>query len=664
MTSPAAKVHNALKALIQLGPARLAENGLYRLGLRLGWWKIRPAGGKIYPLKLDALPAIMTKPGASASPALLAEAEQILAGQFARYGGEVVPLQLAGDGIELDWSVYESKAAHTGDIKDRWEPARFGWGIVLARAYWASGDERYAQAFWERFERFDGANPAYRGVNWTSGQEVALRLVAWLFAIRALAGSAHSSAARMQLLARAVAEHAARIPATLIYARSQDNNHLLSEAAGLYSAGLALPEHPQSAAWRRVGWEWFNRGLQRQLEPDGTYIQQSCNYHRLALQLACWMGGLARLHGERWSAHSQERLAAAVGWLAARLDGSSGRALNLGHNDGAYLFPFGEYGDYRPALQVAAREFWGRPALAVGEWDELAAWLGVEAGEGKPQGARGTVGIGARKPQRHRGAEEEVKTAGDPPQISIERDSGGVMMRGGESWLALRAANLGHRPGQADQLQVDLWFKGRYIAQDAGTFRYNAPPPWDNALASAQVHNSVTVDGREPMTRAGRFLWLDWDQAEYSMLSPLEVLAERNGYRQLGVRHRRAVRSLGENAWEVLDELLPLRANGPAHALVLHWLLPDWEWQWNGGTLHLAEPGGEVRVTLECRCQPGDWQVAQLVRAGRVITGSGEAPETLGWVSPTYGQKLPALSLRLGVTSQQPVSFQSTFKLF
>jgi len=32
----------------------------------------------------------------------------------------------------------------------------------------------------------------------------------------------------------------------------------------------------------------------------------------------------------------------------------------------------------------------------------------------------------------------------------------------------------------------------------------------------AGVHNSLTVDGQDPMQRAGRFLWLRWAQARMS----------------------------------------------------------------------------------------------------------------------------------------------------
>jgi hypothetical protein len=119
-----------------------------------------------------------------------------------------------------------------------------------------------------------------------------------------------------------------------------------------------------------------------------------------------------------------------------------------------------------------------------------------------------------------------------------------------------------NRPGHADQLHLDLWWRGQNIALDAGTYLYNAAPPWDNALARSLVHNTVTVNGLDQMTRAGRFLWLDWAQASRISRKQAEDgswergVAEHTGYRKLGVAHRRVVTAYRENRWLVEDSLL------------------------------------------------------------------------------------------------------------
>jgi hypothetical protein len=42
------------------------------------------------------------------------------------------------------------------------------------------------------------------------------------------------------------------------------------------------------------------------------------------------------------------------------------------------------------------------------------------------------------------------------------------------------------------------------LALDPGTYQYNAPPPWENALNVTRVHNTVMVDGQDQMIPSRR----------------------------------------------------------------------------------------------------------------------------------------------------------------
>jgi hypothetical protein len=52
-----------------------------------------------------------------------------------------------------------------------------------------------------------------------------------------------------------------------------------------------------------------------------------------------------------------------------------------------------------------------------------------------------------------------------------------------------------------------------------------------------------------------------------------------------------------------------------------------------------------------------------LIRAGKVLQGEGHALPYEGWISPTYGRLLPALSLALEVQSSYSFSFTTEFAL-
>lgn len=596
---------------------------------------------------------------------LLREADAIVAGRVRIFGGEAVPLQLEVPGVQKHWTAYERRlsTAVEGDIKFLWEVGRFGWAYTLARAYYLSDRKWYVEAFWRYTRQFLEGNPPYIGIHWVSGQEVALRLMALVFAYQVFAGSVHTTEEDKMLLGWAIAAHARRIPPTLAYARSQNNNHLLSEAVGLYTASLALSSHPSASTWRRLGWHLFNLGLQSQVTPDGAYIQHSTNYHRLMLQDALWINLLAsHAGGEKFPEKTSNLLVNATHWLLTLLDPVSGHVPNLGPNDGAYILPLTvcPFDDYRPVLKAASLAFMDESPFGSGIWDEMSLWLADDHGE------HGRIrNIKEKIPARSLSSPDLFRAVAHILRIE---DS--------NSWAYLRAVNFTNRPGHADQLHLDLWWRGLNVAQDAGTYLYNGSHPWDNALTHAGVHNTIIVDGQDQMNRAGRFLYLDWAQAEVVKYETedsvwVSLTARHHGYRRLGLIHQRTVIAYRDGRWVIGDDLLPVkRSSNPSpqdrsvfHTVRLHWLLPDWPWILEekpgipGDTLKLQSPYGWI--TLQVDCVLGGPGILQLVRAGELLHGGGEVSPTWGWVSPTYGCKHPALSLAVTMQNHLPLRFQT-----
>jgi hypothetical protein len=216
----------------------------------------------------------------------------------------------------------------------------------------------------------------------------------------------------------------------------------------------------------------------------------------------------------------------------------------------------------------------------------------------------------------------------------------------------LRAARFDQRPGHADQLHVDLWLGGRNIALDPGTYSYNAEPPWDNALQTALHHNTLTVDGLDQMTRAGRFLYVDRAQAVVLESAPDRVAAEHDGYRRLGLVHRRTL-AASQDGWRVTDYLSGSKGR---HQVRLHWLLPDLPWRLEDARLEIETPEGPF--TLEVRVPDGFPFEIALARAGEPLAGPAPAP-TAGWYSPTYGVREPALSFAVIIRAETPLLIES-----
>ncbi|MBN2048175.1 MAG: alginate lyase family protein, partial [Anaerolineaceae bacterium] len=551
------------------------------------------------------------------------------------FGGPLADINLAPvlSDVIPHWTLFERGRIQipAEDVKFIWEPARFGWAFDLARAYLLTRDQRYTSAFWDMLEAFRAFNPVNRGPNWMSGQEVAIRLMGILLLAPVFLLDVENSESHRQMLLKTIIEHAARIPPTLSYARAQHNNHLITEALGLYLAGNALPDHPKASEWKHLGWQWLINAFEDQIDPMGVYAQHSCNYHRLMLEAALVAQAVAYSHGESFPDAVNQKLAAATRWLAAQMDPSSGQVPNYGHNDGARILPLasGAYSDYRSTLQTAARAFLHEPILPSGSWDEPCVWLQTNRAAQKQPA----------EPFCHTDA---IHKLGNP-----------------HSWAVLRADSFTSRPAHADQLHVDLWWKGTPIALDPGTYQYNAPPPWANALMRTMVHNTVTIDDRDQMRRAGRFLWVDWAQASIQPDSgnPDQLTASHDGYRRLNLIHQRTLTRESDTEWRVMDEILPTQnqpSSSQTHRITVQWLLPDAEWTMEKHQLRLKLPVGIIDLDIAAVGQT-PFNEIDLIRAGEVINRFAQCAPQLGWYSPTYGVKIPALSFRVTYFSSAPL---------
>jgi hypothetical protein len=582
--------------------------------------------------------------GADGEKAVLDEAERILKGSlpfFARpsYSCGFPPRwfenPLTGQSVspQQPWTGMRFVSRAYGDLKFILEPSRFLFVYPLVRAYAITGDERFPQAFWKAVEDWALQNPPMSGPLWICGQECSLRIFAWSFALHGFIHSAATTSDRVASLCSMISAHAWRARQTLGYARSQRSNHLITEAAGLWTAGTLYPELAESGDWKNLAANLIHEAVLDQITPEGVSQQHSFNYQRMILHLLLWTLRLAEIHDAPLHEDIRARVRAACDFLRSFVDPVSGLAPNYGSDDGSLIFPLaqGGYRDYRPLLQLGAAVL-DRTPLPPGPWDEASLWFGV-----KPQLARKASG-------------------GFLPSA----ETGYFRIGGQTSWALIRAGRYTRRPFQADQLHIDLWWKGINLARDPGTYLYNGPAPWNNALACTVVHNTITVDNSDQMRRASRFLWLDWAHGTGRVprsIYPDRFVGEHDGYKRVGVTHRRAVQCLAEACWLIIDDL---EGTGE-HDLRLHWLAPD---------LPFEVRESPFQVVFKLEQSQIQWSMfaststhAGIVRAGTRINKSqlprlpSETEQLLGWEAATYGDLRPAVSLVSEARAHLPVRF-------
>lgn len=117
---------------------------------------------------------------------------------------------------------------------------------------------------------------------------------------------------------------------------------------------------------------------------------------------------------------------------------------------------------------------------------------------------------------------------------------------------------------------------------------------------------------------------------------------------------------LADGCWLVMDDV---RGTGE-HEICLHWLLPDLPIN------SVADNPFEVSFDLEQT--PILWSISGsvpgyggMIRGGKSLTNKLKQfdTRTLGWISPTYGELKPAVSLVYRVKSSLPVRLITLLKV-
>jgi len=605
------------KALMTLGPATAARRIYHALRLKSGFLKWLDASGPFGPedlsphlthektlatlfqtrrdgdipfffqaRKLDALiPDLKACVPPDATAEIPGQINNLEAGRlpfFSRWSAELGdPIgwrrNPVTDGvwpIDPHWSRCPHFNAKLGDIKFVWEASRFAQCYLLTRASVLTREDQPLRLALRRIEEWIDANPPACGPQWACGQETAFRLMAWCFALNAAYGCDLLTESLFGKIAASIYRQALRIEHHIGFACSIRNNHSISEAVGLYTVGLLFPEFDRAERWRKLGRRVLIADTCKLVFDDGAFIQHSMNYHRLMLHDCIWAVRLGRLHGESFPAEFMDRIAKASDFIYQMHDSATGRVPNYGANDGALVLPLTscDYLDYRPVIQSSHYLVHGKRILDEGPWDEELLWLfGPEALEA---------------PITNR------------PLESRQFDTGGYYtLRGEESWAMIRCHTYKERPAQADMLHFDLWWRGENILRDAGSYSYYCPGPWNAYFNGTAAHNTITVDGRNQLTRGPRFMWFDWTRSRFRHHERSDDgrtecwEGEHDGYRKRsGVTHRRRVERHSDGSWTVTDDLL----GSGNHIAALYWHLGDWRYEWD-----------EERSLIKCRTPVG-----------------------------------------------------------
>jgi len=440
---------------------------------------------------------------------------------------------------DIHWTLVEDLDMKAGDIKYVWEKSRFSFLYTVIR-YDYHFDEDHGRWVFDRILDWIEKNPLNCGPNYKCSQEISLRMMNWIFALNFYKYSMALTEEIFQKIINSVYWQIRHVYTNINFSRiCVRNNHALTETLALYVTGLLCPFFPEADLWKRRGKKWFEEEIAYQIAEDGTYLQFSMNYHRVAVQLLTWAIVLADKNDDRFSDIVYERAYQSVNFLFQCQDDSSGSLPNYGANDGALFFPLNDkdYRDYRPQLDALHYLLTGQ-CLYQDEYEDRYWYCGDREITRRFQPLKKRFGVVVFEP------------------------GGYYLIREKDALTFIRCGKYRDRPGHADNLHIDIWYKGENVLSDGGSYKYNVEDRIARYFSGTESHNTLMLDGYDQMLKGSRFIWYNWSQALRALL-----FEQADGYCFTGVvncftyldkriRHiRKITKKKNDPVWVVEDHI-------------------------------------------------------------------------------------------------------------
>ncbi len=517
-----------------------------------------------------------------------------------------------------------NQRAWPGSLKHVWEPSRHQHLTVLASAARLNRDPGLSEVLMAQLESWWQANPPYRGVHWTSGIEIGMRLVSWVW-IRRLFDEEDRAPAWFEENPRFLNQLYAhqlwldRLPSH----GSSANNHAVAEWAGQFAAACAFPLFPESSRWRQRAGRGLVAEAKRQVDADGVDRELATDYHGFVAELFMLAGLEGEAAGSGLGSEFWVCVRAMVDVVAAMLD-VSGRPPRQGDSDDAIALVVDGPGFDRWASLLGT----GAALFGPLEW-----WPAPRATGDVRTSILGSFGSIGPLP----GARPEARPVTFPESgMTILRARSGSP---DEVWCRCDAGPLGFMTtaahGHDDALSVELRLGGVDVLADPGTYCYQSEPRWRSYFRSIRAHNTLELAGARQARQNGPFIWSSAERSgviEVAPASPSRWTANciRPHVDEGEIEHRRSV--VVDDAGVTIEDTV----DRPGPVVLRFHLGPSVECVLDGPLARLSwvTPGGGARSARMELDGAMTWTA---------VRGDEETP--LGWYSPGFGVRVAAFAL-------------------
>jgi hypothetical protein len=354
------------------------------------------------------------------------------------------------------------------DIKVVWDLNRWTQIVRIAQASYLTGESRYREIVLKWLESWVKANRPFRGWNWTSSLEAAIRLLnfVWLDALL-------REEMDPDLRDAIVVPHFHYIWRHRSFGSSA-NNHWLGELAGLIVARCRWQIRDRGVPSLEKLKALFEREVLMQFDTDGGNKEQAFHYHLFSFDFIMHVYFSVTNGGLSFSQEFVDRVRSAASFLV-QMQSPDGR-WDYGDSDDAVVVPFGR----EISTSSIVWTDWINPETAA---DDVSAWLGH-----------------------------------CPFSVPKKRDgwrlfsqSGYGVYRDDQWFVRVDGSPLGYLSiaahGHLDAMHMSVWFRSRALIVDPGTGSYYFDPEIRRQLAEASAHNGPTVEGDDLSKRRGIFMW-------------------------------------------------------------------------------------------------------------------------------------------------------------
>ena len=431
-------------------------------------------------------------------------ADKVLRREF-RFGGVTRTLP-----HDIDWD--------HNDYTKEWRNVlnRHRTWITLGQAWWQTGDSKYPEDWVYMLRDWIKDNPVDAGGRPWRSLEVGARANIWPEVMNLFMEAPAFDAEVRYLLTRSMVEHA-----RFLYrnnAHFKKGNWQTTEAQGLASTGIMLPEFKESKAWRERGFSLMSTHMKKGVFPDGAQYELTPGYHYwviyqflktiiLAEKNGYELPGLQDRHEKMFEflmhLGMPNRMTIAVG------DAGYGKPIPGMMGLGALLYDRPDMG-YLAAETISEDWVWFLPP------EKLAAFQSLPK----------------RKPKFKSHMMPNAKY--------------GVMRTGwgtDDRWLLFDCAPWAGYHTHEDQLQVVI-YSGRELLIDPGQVDYDLPVS-KSYFKKAVAHNVLLLNGKGPNSNPKVVTWSVDERVE---LASAKVSRD-------GLTHQRSVLFVKPDYWVVVDHV-------------------------------------------------------------------------------------------------------------